>query len=397
MRYQYQALDTQGQEVSGIIEAKTEREATRQLQKRELTPLVLKQTTTSQRGKAGKPKQRDVLVAFHELATLLESEVSLIDTVESLAESSHHPFITQTFSDVAAKLRQGTSFSKALQESELSLPWYVIQLAEAGELTGKIAEALRAGVEQMEYDARIKSEMRNAMFYPAILIFSGITAVLLIFIVVVPRFANILKNREEGIPWLAKAVLNTGMFFNHYYEWIIGGIVLLVIALSYALTQARLLNKLKDFSAKLPLIGVWLMESETARWASMMGTLLDNRVPLLRSLELSSQGIQLPSLFARLTQVNKSVKAGTHLSQALQDNDALTPTGHNLIRAGEKAGQLPRMLRSLARLLEESGRVRMKRFLLLIEPLAIVIIGSVIGVIITGIILAITSVNKINF
>lgn len=398
MRYQYQALDAQGQEVSGIIEANSERDATRQLQKRELTPLVLKQTTVSQRNnKVGKPKQRDILVVFHELATLLESDVSLIDAVESLAESSHHPFITQTFSDVAVKLRQGVSFSTALHNSGLELPWYMIQLTEAGELTGKVAEALRSGVEQMEYDARVKSEMRNALFYPSILIFSGVTAVLLIFIVVVPRFANMLKNREDSIPWLAKAVLNTGMFFNNYYEWIIGGIALLAIILGYAFTHSGLRNKLKDFSAQLPLVGVWMMEAETARWASMMGTLLDNRVPLLRSLELSSQGIQVPSLFARLTQVNKAVKAGTHLSQALQDNDALTPTGHNLIRAGEKAGQLPRMLRSLARLLEESGRIRMKRFLLLIEPLAIVIIGSVIGVIITGIILAITSVNKVNF
>jgi len=129
----------------------------------------------------------------------------------------------------------------------------------------------------------------------------------------------------------------------------------------------------------------------------MLGTLLENRVSLLRALELASQGIKLPNLNARLNQVNKAVKAGTSLSQALQDNDALTPTGHNLIRAGERAGQLPRMLRSLAKLLEQSGRVRMKRFLLLIEPMAILVIGGVIGVIITGVILAITSVNQINF
>jgi general secretion pathway protein F len=138
------------------------------------------------------------------------------------------------------------------------------------------------------------------------------------------------------------------------------------------------------------------MEAETARWSATMSTLLGNRVSLLRALELAEQSIQLPSLRARLAQVTKAVRTGTSLSQALQDHEALTPTGHNLIRAGERSGEVANMLRSLAKLLEDSGRLRMKRFLLLIEPLAILIIGAVIGIIITGVILAITSANNIS-
>ncbi|MDM8560182.1 type II secretion system F family protein [Candidatus Parabeggiatoa sp. HSG14] len=399
MRYKYQAVDTQKQEVSGILTADSEREAARQLQRRGLTPLSLTQvdsSKTSTRGKGGKPKQRDILIVLHELATLLESGVALIEAVESLANSSHHPFITQTFADIASELRQGITFSVTLQASPLKLPWYVTQLVEAGEITGKVAHALRDAVAQMEYDTRVADEMRNAMIYPIILIVSGIAAVLMIFIIVVPRFASMLKNRGDDIPLLAKLVLNTGMFFNTHVEWVIGIIVALVIMAVYLLSQSSLRAKLKDFSAKLPLLGLWIIEAETARWAAMMSTLLENRVSLLQSLELARQSIKLPSLNAQLSQVTQAVKSGTSLSQALQDNDALTPTGHNLIRAGEKAGELSRMLRSLAKLLEEGGRVRMKRFLLLIEPVAILIIGGVIGLIITGVILAITSVNQIG-
>ncbi len=398
MRYSYQAIDNQKQEVSGILTADTEREAFRQLGRRGLTPLSLSALgKKSSRRKAGKPKQRDILIVLHELATLLESSVALIDAVESLANSSHHPFVTQTFSDMASQLRQGTAFSVALRECPLKLPWYMTQLVEAGELTGQVAMALRDGVAQMEYEARVANEMRNAMIYPVILILSGVAAVLMIFTIVVPRFAGILKNRTDDIPLLAKFVLNTGMFFNTYFEWIAGVVMVLAIITAYLFSQPILRAKFKDMSAKLPLFGVWIIESETARWAAMMSTLLENRVSLLGALELANEGVKLPSLNARLKQVNKAVKAGTSLSQALQENDALTATGHNLIRAGERAGKLPRMLRSLAKLLEESGQVRMKRFLLLIEPAAILVIGGVIGVIITGVILAITSVNQINF
>ncbi|EIJ42957.1 type II secretory pathway, component PulF [Beggiatoa alba B18LD] len=398
MRYKYQALDQQGQEVSGILTADSEREASRQLQKRDLTPLVLTslEETQKARAKAGKPKRRDYLVVLHELTTLLESDVSLIESIESLAQSSHHSAITQAFAEIASQLRQGVNFSVALQKSALQLPWYLHQLVEAGELTGKVPQALRHAVEQMEYETRVAGELRNAMIYPSILIISGVGAVLMIFTVVVPRFANILKTRGDNIPFLAKAVLEMGMFLNTHMTVITITLSALGLLLGYLFSQARFRQQLQDAVARLPLVGVWMMEAETARWSTIMGTLLENRVSLVRALELAGQGVRLPSLQARLGQVNKAVKTGTSLSQALQDNDALSPTGHNLIRAGERSGQLPKMLKSLGKLLEESGRTRMKRMLAIIEPVSILVIGGVIGLIITGVILAITSVNEIK-
>ncbi len=401
MRYHYRALDSQRQEISGVLEADSEREAARQLQRRELTLLQLRLEAGAAAKKAAqnaKPKERDLLMILHELTTLLESGVSLIEAVDSLAASSHQPVLTQTFAQIATQLRHGTAFSVALKDSPLDLPWYLVQLLEAGELTGQVAQALRDGVAQMEYAAKIRDEMRNAMIYPSILVISGIAAVLLIFILVVPRFANLLKSRGDvEIPFLAEAVIGTGMFLNNHVLWVITGAIGMFMLLVYVFRQAAWRARMQDEISRLPLIGIWLLEAETGRWAAMLGTLLENRVPLLRSLELAQQGIKLPSLRAKLSQVSKAVRAGTPLSQALQDNDAMTSTGHNLIRAGERAGELPRMLKSLARLFEDSGRVRMKRLLLLIEPAAILLIGGAIGVIIIGVILAITSVNQMKF
>jgi general secretion pathway protein F len=399
LRYKYLAIDAQQQEVGGTLSAASEREAVRQLHKRGLTPLRLELAGQAElAGKShGKPKKRDTLIVLHELATLLESGVSLIEAVESLAESGHHPGLTEIFAEIAAKLRHGVGFSVAVKQSALALPWYLPQLMEAGELTGKLAQSIRDGVAQMEYDTRIAEELRSAMIYPVILIFSGVSAVLLIFTLVVPKFANMLHNREADLPWLAQAVLSSGMFLNTYFYQVMAAFVLLSLGLAYVLGQAGARARLRDAALRLPRLGEWILEAETGRWAAMLGTLLENRVELLRALELSRLGIQLPSLQAKLDQVGKAVRAGVHLSQALHDNEALTSTGQNLIRAGERAGKLPPMLKSLARLYEESSRVRMKRFLLLIEPLAILLIGGAIGVIVTGIILAITSVNQINF
>jgi general secretion pathway protein F len=105
--------------------------------------------------------------------------------------------------------------------------------------------------------------------------------------------------------------------------------------------------------------------------------------------------VRSPQRRARLEAVARSVRAGVPLAESLEEQAALTSTGYNLIRVGERAGELPAMLRSLAKLCENAGRVRMKQFLALLEPMAIMVIGGIIGVIMIGIILAITSANDI--
>ena len=115
----------------------------------------------------------------------------------------------------------------------------------------------------------------------------------------------------------------------------------------------------------------------------------------LVSLELAQAGLQLPQRRARMGEVTRAVRGGASLADALEDHDALTATGYNLVRVGERSGKIAAMLDSLARLYEEAGRNRMKRVLILLEPIAILIIGSVIGTIILGVILAITSANDL--
>jgi len=157
--------------------------------------------------------------------------------------------------------------------------------------------------------------------------------------------------------------------------------------------QLRML--ILDKVAKFPLIGDWLIEAEIASWSKVLSALLGNKVPLIKALKLAQESIKIPFRRVRLNEVNKEVKAGNSLSQSLENQQIMTATGCNLIRVGEKSGELPRMLGSLAELYDETGKNRMKRVLALIEPIAILLIGGVIGVIIMGIILAITSANDI--
>ncbi|MGR8934459.1 MAG: type II secretion system F family protein [Gammaproteobacteria bacterium] len=399
MKYLYRAINKDGAVVTGSIDVENERSAARQLQRQGLMPVTLTQAShkpTAIKKSSARPKKSDVLLVMHQLTTLLKSGVSLDEAVSSLAESVQQAFLKKELSEISTQLRRGIAFSKALAASKINLPPYMFHLANAGELTGSLAESLSDGVTQMEYEQRIAGELRNALIYPSILIVSGISAVMIIFIVVVPKFTKLLTKAKGDVPFLAKAVLETGQFFNNHIA-VIGAMIAALITLAViALSKAEIRQRGWDQLMSVPLLGVWLVEADIGRWSAMLGTLLGSKVELTRALTLAQQGVSGSRLRANFSQVTKAVKGGRSLADALQESGAITATGYGLIKVGERSGELPNMLRSLATLYTESGRDRMKRFLALLEPVAILVIGSVIGVIMTGIILAITSVNDIS-
>lgn len=398
-RFRFKSINAEGAVLEGDIAAATEREAARLLERRGLSVVSLRpdkvQALPGRRGlRERRMRGRDVILALHELSTLLESGVGLAEAVGAQSRSAHHPRLLAAFETISAALRRGQSFSQALLDTGLPLPPYVGTLVLSGEKSGQLGKALRDAVSQMEYDQQVQSEIRQALTYPAVLVTAGIGAVILMFTFVVPKFATLLTRADE-LPWLGWAVLSTGMFAREYW-WVL--LVLLAGAGAAAwrwLQDPQARARGYERMESLPVIGAWRVEAETAAWARILATLLGNRVPLLDALSLAQAGVRAPGRRARLDDVVRNVRAGATLADSLEEQATLTATGYNLIRVGERSGELHAMLQSLARLCENTGRARMKQFLALLEPLAILLIGSVIGVIMIGIILAITSANDI--
>ena len=393
-RYHYQALNTEGISLEGVLRANSEREAARQLERRGLAVVELSAGDATSRRRPGRLRHGDVILALQELATMLTSGVSIADAVGSQALGAHHPRIVDAFTMMSRDLQRGLAFSATLDKSGLPLPEYVVQLARAGELTGQLGKALRDAGAQMEYEQQLRNEMRNALIYPIVLVLAGVAAVAIMFVFVVPKFASLLEQADD-LPLLAWLVLAVGTWTRENFVLLALLVAVAAVAAVWALRKPELRAGGLDRLSRWPVVGPWLVEADTARWAKVLGALLGNKVPLMRGLELAQAGLQLPQRRARMGEVTRAVRGGSSLADALEDHDALTATGYNLVRVGERSGKLASMLDSLARLYEEAGRNRMKRVLILLEPIAILIIGSVIGTIILGVILAITSANDL--
>lgn len=395
-RFRFEALNADGVALTGDLSAESERDAARTLERRGLAVIALAPAENVRRAAATRRRLRtqDVILSFHELATMLGSGVALVEAVSAQAKSAHHPRLASAFDGIATGLKRGQSFSEALLASDLPLPPYFHTLVRAGEQAGMLGDALRDGVAQMEYEEGVRKDIRHALTYPVILVLAGLGAVVMMFTFVVPKFASLL-DRATDLPWLAWAVLNSGMFAREHFVPLAIALGAVVVAGAVALRREHVRARVLERLSRLPVLGAWWTESETARWAKVLATLLSNRVPLMDALDLARSAVAVPGRRARLAEAARAVRGGHTLADALEEQDTLTATGYNLIRVGERAGELPAMLQSLAKLCEDAGRSRMKQFLALLEPIAILVIGAMIGLIMVGIILAITSANDI--
>ncbi len=396
--FTYKALDFDSRIVSGLLEEETEKSAARVLRRQGLTVLTLKITrrdVSKQKRADRKPKKKEMLIVMQQLATLLKSGLSLEDSISSVADFNHNTFIANSFDSVRSSIRQGVSFSQAFRDCDLDLPLYFYPLLESGELTGHLATSLQDGVRQWKEEQKITTEMRYALTYPLILIVTGIVSVIMIFATVVPKFSNLLSKNNTDIPLLAKVVLGIGNFVNTYFLFFAVGFAGLSVIVVYLFKDKKNRNIIQNILAKFPLSKKLITESKLCQWSSMLSTLLGNGVGLDKALEFSEQCINIKTISAPMRQVIRGVRSGIALAESLREANLVNTTGYNLIRVGEQSGHLPDMLRSFANILAESNRNRTRQFLALIEPVAILLIGATVGLIMGGIMLAITSVNDI--
>lgn len=401
-QFHYRALDARGQAQQGEVTAASAAAAVQQLQQRELTvvelrPLARAGAAPAAAARGGRIGHGERIVLLQEFATLLNAGVSIAEAAPSMAQAYAATALGAPMVRLRQALQAGRSVSDAFRSAALGLPEHAHSLIEAGEAAGRLGPALHSAAQQLEYDQGVRQQMRSALVYPSVLVGAGALAVFIIFVAVVPRFASLLGNGRAEVPALSRWIIETGLFFKSHMLACLLALAALVAAAVLALRTPAVRQALVEALARLPVTGPWLRHSEVGRWATLLATLLENRVPLLAALALSARAVLLRDMRGHLAAAQGEIRRGRALSDVLAEQGWIAATRINLIRVGERAGELPRMLGQLGQMQTASARQGLQRVLALIEPLAILLIGSVIGLIMVGVMLAITSLNTARF
>lgn len=394
--FAYRSTTLDGTLSEGVIEAADRNAAIERLKDSGVIPLEVK--APEERGFGGRiigfRAGKGDLVAFtSELSTLLAAGLPLDRGLSVLAEITEHRGMKEIVQSLLKSIQGGVSFSDALQKHPATFPRFYVNMVRAGESGGVLDAILERLNEFLESSKELKDHVISAMIYPTILVATGGVSIILLLTFVLPRFSTIFAELGSSLPLSTQILLSVSETLKSY------GWIFLVLAAGgwVALRQyiASEQGRYRWDSLKIRLMGDVVRKLETARFCRTLGTLLAGGVPLLQALNNARDVIGNRVIARAIEAVSKGAKEGRGISDPLSRAGVFPPLALSMIRVGEETGTLDQMLLRVAVTYEKSMKQAVKRFMSLLEPVMILVMGLIIGFIVVSMLLAIFSISDI--
>lgn len=395
--YDYLALDADGRRQRGQLEGENIRQLREQLRARGLTPLALEEVS-ARRKRAGAGRGRigagELALFVRQLATLLQSGLPLDEALQALAEQSETPRMRGRLENLREQVREGRSLSESMTACQVFDPLTRAMVA-AGEQSRSLPRVLERLAEHAETRQALQRRVLVAMIYPTILILVSllVTAGLLVF--VVPEVTRIFTEAGQTLPLATRLLLAASALIKDYGLWLLplGGMLFIVARQLLAHESNRL--RLQSLMLRLPLIGRLLREVEATRLARTLGGLLESGTPMLEAMHIGARAQATLLMQRAVEQARERVREGAPLHRALGASGLLPAILLHMIANGERGGNLDQMLIGAANGLERGIDARITLLLGLLEPLIILLMGSMVMFIVIAILLPIFDMNSL--
>lgn len=341
--------------------------------------------------------KKAILPFTQELATLLEGGIPLDKSLSILLSGQDKNMIKDVVEDLLNGIKSGKSFAEALTNHAKLFSSVYISMVRAGEEGGVLPQVLKRLGSFQERLQKVRSEIISAMVYPLLLSITGLVCVGALIVYVIPKFAQIFDGMGIALPFSTMILMGMSRY-SIRYGWVF---MLIVMAAFFAYRKAmkdkNTSIKVDQKKLKLPLIGNLMWRMQVSRFARTLGTLLENGVPLLKSMDIVKDVLSNYYLADILGNVKGSVKEGTSLTVSLAKRGFLPEIAVHLLKVGEETGSFDQMLLKVADNFDADVEHRMKRLITLVEPILILLMGAVIGVVVISMLTAILSVNDLKF
>ena len=395
--YQYQAKVSPHQVTNGTIEAENERAAVHKLLRANCHPLWLR----PQRSTAIRPtffsrhSQRDPALFFRQLANLLQAGLPLIKALNNIIAQPGSQRLHSVLKDVREHIQRGNSLSQAMGAHPEVFNSLEVNVIKSGEASGQLAEVIAKIADVREKDLILSQKIGSALAYPLLLSAVGAMTLFVLTSYVLPKFVVLFQDLDQELPLLTAMLVRVSLFSERYWAAILLSVgALIAFGVRFARTGRgrlwidTLLNTLW-FSRIL------VMRIQTGKFSRTLASLLESGVPILTGLAIVADTMSNRVYRRVLKQVHTQVAQGRHLSEALGKYKIFEPNTVDLIAVGEQGGQMPQMLTRIADMNERDAGRQLESLVFMLEPLLILLLGGVIGIIVMAILLPIFEINFI--
>lgn len=339
----------------------------------------------------------DIYNLFYETGIILKAGVPVMRALRMMTEETGKDAIKTLLQDIFFHLKEGGSFSDILEKkaSFYNFTPYV-PIIRRGEKTGQLGESFLNIASAIEKRIQIKSEISNAMIYPLILVGTGMVAVYVMLVYVIPRFQAIVESFDVVLPFHTRILFALSLFLNQNQDIVIVGLIGLLLLLLFLSRNPRFKLWSQQIISKIPIIRSIKFSSENLQFLSTLSNLLSGGVPILSAVSLAADSFSAPRVRDKLKHVAVSLRKGDSLATALKESDIFPDIVPNMIRVGEESGTLPQVLNELHHFMSQRFLKKTKKYMNLLEPLVIVFIALFIGLLIMSIIPIIMNISDIN-
>ncbi len=420
-RYTYVALDSRGQESTGLVGAGSTNEAIGKLRRAGYFPTHVYEeaaaatvaTKTARPKKTKAPpaerkagrknivlfqkktvKPKVLMIFTRQLSTLIDAGLPLLRGLNVLAKQERDSVLKSTIDKLADSVQGGSTFSEGLAQHPRIFNDLYVNMVKAGELGGVLEVVLTRLAEFQEKAQKIKNKVVAAMVYPIIVLVlaMGIMTFLLVFIV--PKFEAIFHDMlgDKPLPTITLFVIGISGFVQTYWEFLLGGLFAVIVGYKLAARTQPGRRTLDRVKLRAPLFGDLIRKTSISRFSRTLGTLVTSGVPILQALTITRETAGNSVIARAISKVHDSVKEGESIVQPLEASGVFPPMVVSMIDVGEETGQLPEMLLKIAEVYDDEVDNSVAALTSMLEPIMIVFLALVVGTIVIALFMPLISI-----
>ena len=419
-RYTYVALDSRGQESTGLVDAASTNEAIGQLRQAGYFPTnvyeegigaAVEAKTARPKTKAPRAERKagsknivlfqrksvkpKVLMIFtRQLATLIDAGLPLLRGLNVLAKQERDSVLKGTINKLADSVQGGSTFSEGLAQHPRLFNDLYVNMVKAGELGGVLEVVLTRLAEFQEKAQKIKNKVVAAMVYPVIVLVLALAIMSFLMIFIVPRFEAIFHDMlgDKPLPAITLFVIGVSNFMQNHWAILLGLLVGIIVAYKMAARTRAGRAVLDRVKLRAPLFGDLIRKTSISRFSRTLGTLVTSGVPILQALNITRETAGNVVIARAIAQVHDSVKEGESIVQPLEASGAFPPMVISMIDVGEETGQLPEMLLKIAEVYDDEVDNSVAALTSLLEPIMIVLLALIVGTIVIALFMPLISI-----
>jgi len=376
-----------GEIIEGVYVADSEAHLRRELEDKGLFVLSLQRrgmlpAVGLSRGSRRRIGRQELLVFNQELATLIKAGMPLVQSLDILRQRVSNPTFKAVLDGVYEKVKAGTALSDAFGEHPDLFPGVYSASLMAGERAGNLDEVIRRYVAYEKVIGAVKRRTISALIYPCILVTMMLVLIGIIVLRVVPAFSEFYSNFGKQLPLSTRIIIGISNFTVGNLPFIVVGLIAGGIALASWWKQPGQRTRVDRMLLELPWAGATVRKFSTAQLARTLATLLGGGIPLVNALEIAGRAMSNRYLASQLVDVTRRVREGEGFAAGLRERGVFADVAVKMVEVGESTGALQEMLNSLAEFYDEEIETEVQRFITLIEPVILVVMGAVIALVV---------------